>query len=324
MILVTGGTGLVGRHLLQALVQQQKPIRAIIRPNAKVPNSLVPYAHQIEWVEADLQDYEAIEQAMNGCTYVYHCAAKVSFDPKDKKEIWRTNVQGTAHVINAALFLGIKKLVYVSSIAAIGEAKPGMLIDETCQWVYGALTSDYSVSKFEAEREVWRGITEGLDAVIVNPSVILGYDEKQAGAMSLLNIVHAKAYFYPEGTIALVYVEDLCRAMIQLMDSTIVAERFIVSASNKSYQDFFALIAKIKNTKPIAIRLSNSWSNVIIRVLQLYSFLFNKSTLLSKFTLRASQKNHIFNNQKLVKALSFNYTPIEEVLEIILKTKNKL
>jgi nucleoside-diphosphate-sugar epimerase len=248
----------------------------------------------------------------------------VSFDPKDKKEIWRTNVQGTAHVINAALFLGIKKLVYVSSIAAIGEAKPGMLIDETCQWVYDALTSDYSVSKFEAEREVWRGITEGLDAVIVNPSVILGYDEKQAGAMSLLNIVHAKAYFYPEGTIALVYVEDLCRAMIQLMDSTIVAERFIVSASNKSYQDFFALIAKIKNTKPIAIRLSNSWSNVIIRVLQLYSFLFNKSTLLSKFTLRASQKNHIFNNQKLVKALSFNYTPIEEVLEIILKTKNKL
>ena len=321
MILVTGGTGLVGGHLLQALVQQQKPIRAIIRPNAKVPIALIPYAHQIEWFEADLQDYNAIEQAMNGCSHVYHCAAKVSFDPKDKKEIWQTNVQGTAHIVNAALFLGIQKLLYVSSIAAIGEAKPGMLIDETCQWIYDATISDYSISKFEAEREVWRGITEGLDAVIVNPSVILGYDEKQGGGMSLLKLVNAKAYFYPEGSIALVYVEDLCRAMIQLMDSTIVAERFIVSAANKSYQEFFALIAQIKNTKPVAIRLSNAWSNVIISLLQLYSFLFNKSSLLSKFTLRASQKSHIFSNQKLVQALSFNYTPIEEVLEIILKTK---
>ena len=322
MILVTGGTGLVGGHLLQALVQQQKPIRAIIRLNAKVPIALIPYAHQIEWVEADLQDYDAIEQAMNGCTHVYHCAAKVSFDPKDKQEIWQTNVQGTAHMVNAALFLGIKKLLYVSSIAAIGEAKPGMLIDETCQWVYDASISDYSVSKFEAEREVWRGITEGLDAVIVNPSVILGYDPKQAGAMSLLKVVNAKAYFYPEGSIAFVYVVDLCRAMIQLMDSTIVAERFIISAENKSYQDFFALIAKIKKSKPLAIRLGNSWSNAIISVLQLYTFLFNKSTLLSKFTLRASQKNHIFNNQKLIQALSFNYTPIEEVLEIMIKSKN--
>ena len=321
MILVTGGTGLVGGHLLQTLVQQQKPIRAIIRPNAKVPNALIPYAHQIEWFEADLQDYDAIEQAMNGCTHVYHCAAKVSFDPKDKKEIWQTNVQGTAHIVNAALFLGIQKLLYVSSIAAIGEAKPGMLIDETCQWIYDATISDYSISKFEAEREVWRGITEGLNAVIVNPSVILGYDEKQGGGMSLLKLVNAKAYFYPEGSIALVYVVDLCRAMIQLMDSTIVAERFIISATNKSYQEFFALVAKIKNTKPLAIRLRNSWSNAIISVLQLYTFLFNKSTLLSKFTLRASQKNHIFNNQKLIQALSFNYTPIEEVLQIILKTK---
>jgi nucleoside-diphosphate-sugar epimerase len=286
-----------------------------------VPIALIPYAHQIEWFEADLQDYDAIEQAMNGCTHVYHCAAKVSFDPKDKKEIWQTNVQGTAHIVNAALFLGIQKLLYVSSIAAIGEAKPGMLIDETCQWIYDATISDYSISKFEAEREVWRGITEGLDAVIVNPSVILGYDEKQGGGMSLLKLVNAKAYFYPEGSIALVYVVDLCRAMIQLMDSTIVAERFIISATNKSYQEFFALIAQIKNTKPMAIRLSNTWSNVIISVLQLYTFLFNKSTLLSKFTLRASQKNHIFNNQKLIQALSFNYTPIEEVLQIILKTK---
>jgi nucleoside-diphosphate-sugar epimerase len=321
MILVTGGTGLVGGHLLQALVQQQKPIRAIIRPNAKVPIALIPYAHQIEWFEADLQDYDAIEQAMNGCSHVYHCAAKVSFDPKDKKEIWQTNVQGTAHIVNAALFLGIQKLLYVSSIAAIGEAKPGMLIDETCQWIYDATISDYSISKFEAEREVWRGITEGLNAVIVNPSVILGYDEKQGGSMSLLKLVNAKAYFYPEGSIALVYVVDLCRAMIQLMDSTIVAERFIISAANKSYQDFFALIAQIKNIKPLAIRLSNTWSNTIISVLQLYSFLFKKSPLLSKFTLRASQKKHIFNNQKLVQALSFNYTPIEEVLQIILKSK---
>jgi len=310
MILVTGGTGLVGGHLLQALVQQQIPIRAIKRPNTKVPIALIPYAHQIEWVEADLSDYVAIEQAMNGCTHVYHCAAKVSFDPKDKKEIWQTNVQGTAHIVNAALFLGIQKLLYVSSIAAIGEAKAGMLIDESCQWVYDAGISDYSISKFEAEREVWRGITEGLDAVIVNPSVILGYDQKQAGAMSLLKVVNAKAYFYPEGSIALVYVVDLCRAMIQLMDSPIVAERFIISAANKSYQDFFALIAKVKNTKPMAIRLRNSWSNAIISILQLYTFLFNKSTLLSKFTLSASQKNHIFNNQKLIQALSFNYTPI--------------
>ena len=321
MILVTGGTGLVGGHLLQALVQQQKPIRAIIRPNAKVPNALIPYAHQIEWFEADLQDYDAIEQAMNGCTHVYHCAAKVSFDPKDKKEIWQTNVQGTAHIVNAALFLGIQKLLYVSSIAAIGEAKPGMLIDETCQWIYDATISDYSISKFEAEREVWRGITEGLNAVIVNPSVILGYDEKQGGGMSLLKLINAKAYFYPEGSIALVYVVDLCRAMIQLMDSTIVAERFIISAANKSYQEIFALIAQIKNIKPMAIRLGNTWSNTIISVLQLYTFLFNKSPLLSKFTLRASQKKHIFNNQKLVQALSFNYTPIEEVLQIILKSK---
>ncbi len=321
MILVTGGTGLVGSHLLQALAQQQMPIRAIKRPNSILPNSLLSYANQIEWIEADLTDYFAIEKAMQGCSHIYHCAAMVSFDPKDKKIIDQINVQGTANIVNAALFLGITKMIFVSSIAALGEAKPGMLIDENCHWTYDIQASDYSISKFESEREVWRGITEGLNAVIVNPSVILGFDEKPGGAMSLIHMVNSKFYFYPTGKIALVFVIDLCDAMIALMKSDISGERYIVSSENMTYKEFFALIASVYQYNPIAIKISNGMSNLLIIFIQLYSLFAIKRPLLSKFSLRASQKNHIFNNQKLIQAIGFKYTSIKDTLALIKEKK---
>ena len=184
MIVVTGGTGLVGAHLLYDLCKKHEHVRALKRQNSdlkQVKKTFFYYSHdaenlfqKIEWVNADVTDYFSLEDAFKDAKQVYHVAAMVSFHEKDNRKMMEINVKGTANVVNAALHHKIEKLCYVSSIAALGRPDANELATEETPWKDSDKSTAYSISKYKAELEVWRGIEEGLNAVIVNPSVILG------------------------------------------------------------------------------------------------------------------------------------------------------
>lgn len=184
MILVTGGTGFLGSYLLRALVTAGKPVRALYRRH--IPDQLLDVKDRVEWVQGDVLDVGSLEEAMQGVAQVYHCAAIVSFHPDRRAQMLKINVEGTANVVNIALDAGVKKLVHVSSVAALGRAKEQAAINERSQWEESSNNSYYAISKHLSEMEIWRGIAEGLPAVIVNPSIILGSGYWHDGSGMLL------------------------------------------------------------------------------------------------------------------------------------------
>jgi dihydroflavonol-4-reductase len=246
MILVTGASGLVGSHLIIQLTAQQKKVRALYFNTPPTQNIS---QENIEWFKADILDVVALEEAMQDVTQVYHCAAIVSFNPAKKNHIHHINIQGTANVVNACLQNNVQKLVYVSSVAALGRIREGIAIDETMNWTEETSNSEYGKSKFLAEMEVWRSIGEGLNAVIVNPVIILGAGDWHKGSTEIFKSAYEEFPWYTEGTTGFVDVQDVCKAMIALMNSNIVAERFILSAETVSYQYIFTKLLKhfIKN-----------------------------------------------------------------------------
>jgi nucleoside-diphosphate-sugar epimerase len=214
MILVTGSTGLVGTHLLLELAKKHRKIRATHRSSSNLqavfdtfslytedPEKYLDridwkYLDRIDWIEADVTDFESIIQALDGVDYVYHTAAFVSFDPGDRHTMTQVNVEGTANVVNACLERKVKKLCYVSSTAALGSAPDGELITEDMAWTHSKSRSAYSVSKYLSEMEVWRGMAEGLPAVIVNPSIIIGPGDWKRSSSYLFSAVWKGLSFY--------------------------------------------------------------------------------------------------------------------------------
>src|ERR1700744_3947994 len=251
MILVTGATGFLGSELAMQLVQAGNVIRCTKRDSSVIPALLIPYKNNIEWVDADMMDIFALVNALDGVTQVYHCAQWLSLKQADKQPMIRTNVTGTANLVNLCLERGIR-LVHVSSIAAIGQAFPSLLINENTHLEETSENDGYAISKLESEMEVWRGIAEGLDAVIVNPSLIIGANAGTEGTGQLFETVHKGLKFYTLGTGGFVDVADVAKCMIALMDSSIQAERYIINAENISYKDITASIANGFGIKPPA------------------------------------------------------------------------
>jgi dihydroflavonol-4-reductase len=252
MILVTGATGFLGSELVLQLVQAGHIIRCTKRNSSSIPAILKPFEKQIQWVDADMMDIFALEDAFEGITQVYHCAAWVSLKQADKQAMIRNNVTGTANLVNLCLEHNVR-LVHVSSIAAIGQALPGLLITENTHLEETTENDGYALSKLQSEMEVWRGIAEGLDAVIVNPSLIIGANAGVNGSGELFEIVHKGLKFYTVGTNGFVDVADVAKCMILLMNSDIHAERYIISAENIDYKSITISIAKGFGIKPPAI-----------------------------------------------------------------------
>jgi nucleoside-diphosphate-sugar epimerase len=244
MILVTGATGFLGAELVFSLLQTEEKVRCIKRENSVIPKKLTPLSHKIEWLNADVLDFSDLEDAFEGINQVYHCAALVSFDEGLKTKMLQVNAEGTANVVTLCIENGVEKLVYVSSIAALGSAKADGIIDETCFWEGFEIKDAYAVSKYRAEMEVWRGINEGLNAVIVNPSVIIGADAGKSGSGAIFESVKNGLNYYTRGATGFVDVEDVARCMILLMRNPVKQERFILSAENLSYQNLFEQTAK--------------------------------------------------------------------------------
>ena len=235
-IFITGATGLLGKYTTKILLQQGHQLTASARPQSKI------YQHdpqnEINWVEADLLDINTLVEKLSGHDLVIHCAAMVSFDKKEKEQIFQTNVEGTANLINAALLASVERFIHVSSIAAVGRSTSGEPVNESNKWQESSLNTVYAESKYLAELEAWRGSEEGLKVNIINPSVILGIGELEKSSSQLFDYVKQEQKFYPAGTISYVDVRDVAEAISRLTSTDTWGQRYIISAGETTYKDF--------------------------------------------------------------------------------------
>ena len=309
MILVTGATGFLGAELAMQLTKQGKRIRCIKRVKSIIPDNLKSYQTHIEWLEADLMDIFALENALKGITQVYNCAAWVSLKQADKKPMITANVTGTANLVNLCLLHHIR-LVHVSSIAAIGQAKPGELITENHYLDEGSEDDGYAISKLESEMEVWRGIAEGLDAVIVNPSLIIGASAGTNGSGQLFETVRKGLKFYTAGSSGLVDVEDVAKCMISLMDSTVHSERFIISAENRDYKNITTEIAIGFGIKPPAKYAKHWMMGLAWRAAAFVAAITGKDPFLDKVAAQSASLTRNYDNSKIKKAIGIEFKPL--------------
>ena len=313
MILVTGGSGLVGSHLISFLLQEGKKVRALYHNN-----HLSITDEKLEWFKGDILDVSDVEDALEGVTHVYHCAAIVSFDPKDKKQLFQTNVEGTANIVNACIEAGVKKLLYVSSVAALGRFKQDKPIDETMTWSEETGNSVYAKTKYLAEMEVWRGIGEGLNAVIVNPTIILGASDWEKGSAGIFKTAYNEFSWFTNGVTGFVDVKDVVKAMASLMDSKIVSERFILNGENVAYKDLFTQIALAFGKKPPHREVTKTTASIVWRIEAIKELFTKKKPLLTKETAHTAQTKVYFDNGKLLKALpEFSYSPLNVTIKRI-------
>ncbi len=326
MILVTGGTGLLGSHLLFELVQGKDKIRATKRETSNLQNVLDTFKfyapekadelfQSIEWVEADMMDLYSLNQTFKGVNKVYHTAASVSFNSRDKYKILRNNIEGTANLVNLCLDLKVEKLCYVSSTAAIGASPNEEPLTENLIWSPGKHSSTYAVSKFKSEMQVWRGIEEGLNAVIVNPSIIIGSGSWGKSSARLFSAVWKGMKYYTYGVTGYVDVWDVVKAMIMLTEKDIKGERFIVSAEDHSYKEILDMIADALGKPKPSIEAKPG----MIRMAVFFDWLRNKiagsQRSITREAVRASRTKRHFSNEKIRSALGIEFTPIQESVQ---------
>lgn len=311
MVLVTGGAGLLGRELLKQLLSDGIKVRALYNKTA------LPFSDDdnLEQFQCDILDTFGLEEAMQGVEQVYHCAAIVTFNPALKKKLFKVNVEGTTNIVNASLDAGVKKMVYVSSVAALGRLRADAVINENMKWTEEANNSSYGHSKYLAEMEVWRGIGEGLEAVVVNPVIILGDGDWNNGSSQIFKSVYEEFPWYAEGTTGFVDVRDVAKAMVQLMTSDISRERFILSEGNHTYREVFSLIAKKFGKTPPHKKVTPMIAKIVWRLEALKSFFTGKDPLVTKETAETALAKVSFDNSKLKKFLpDFSYHTIEETI----------
>ena len=326
MILVTGGTGLVGSHLLYFLASSGFSVRATHRKTSnfsgveKVFNSYTDHKtassllNTIEWIQADITNIPALSLAFENCEYVYHCAAMIDFQPKKYELLKKINTQGTANIVNLCLAHKIKKLCYVSSIATLGTSQEHAAITETTQFNQDAKHNVYSLTKYQAEMEVWRATQEGLDAVIVNPGVILGAGSWHTGSGAIFKLASKGMSYFTGGSIALVDVKDVVLAMQQLMLSDLKNERYILVGATLSYKEFTKKLALAFGKKPPKKEIA-MWKLLLMSTIDaMISGLFGTKRRLLKANVKSLYTLCDYDTQKIKKALDFNFTGVSQTI----------
>ena len=326
MILVTGASGLVGSHLLYHLTQESSQIKAIYRSEEKkeyVKKVFSYYSsdvdtsfNKITWVQGDITDIPFLEEIMKDVSEVYHCAALVSFDPSRYRELRRVNIRGTANIVNVSLLYDIKKVVYISSVAAIGKAEENLPSNEESPWNQDGDHSVYAITKYGAELEVWRGIQEGLNAVIVNPGVILGEGFwRSGGSSALFRKVQKGMSQYTSGSTGFIDVKDVVKTMTFLMNSTICGERFILVSENVPFYDFFTEIAKVLGVKPPYKEVGKSVLNIAWRLDWFRSKIFRKHRRLTKQLASSLTSVETYDNNKVRKLVDFKFIAVKDSIK---------
>lgn len=323
MILVTGGTGLVGSHLLLKLTQENVQVKAIYRSESRVKRieALFAFAKaeshfsKINWIQADLTDIPSLEIAFKDVKTVYHCAALISFDPYDFEALIKTNVEGTANVVNLCLTHSVTKLCHLSTIASLGKL-PNTPINEDNHWDPNEDNSVYAISKYGAETEVWRASQEGLKVLIFNPGVILGEGPLDEGSGLLFKRIMKNVRYYPIGGTAFIDVKDLIDVMIKGMRSTLYNERYVAISSNHSFQFILEKIAGSLDLKPPKKVLSTRFLKILC-FLDLCIGSIKRERKLTRPMIKSLQTTSHFSNIKIKEALSFDPIPIERTIKRI-------
>jgi dihydroflavonol-4-reductase len=316
MVFLTGGTGFLGAYIIQELVNKGYSVRAIRRGN-KIPFFISPHiVEKVEWVDGDVLDIVALIENMKGASAVIHSAGMVSFRPGDRDQLLKINVEGTANVVNASLENEVPRFVHVSSVAALGRTKASTMVNETKKWSDSDLNTNYGLSKYRAEMEVWRGIAEGLNAVIINPSTILGYGDWHSSSTAIFRNAWNEFDWYSNGINGFVDVEDVARAVVLLMESDIHGERFIVSGDNWTFRKLFNHIADQFGKKHPSKEATPLLSGLAWRLEKIKSLFTGKPPLLTRETARIGFSRTTFDNSKLLNALpGFRFTSLEESLK---------
>jgi len=327
MILVTGGTGLVGAHLLFSLLQKGEKVRAIHRKNSNLGKikSLfellgdISLFEKVEWKEANLIDIPQLSEAFQGIKKVYHAAAYVSFNPKHYQKLVKSNVEGTANIVNLSLHFGVEKLCYFSSVATLSPLPGNEMIDEECYWNPEEDSSVYAITKYAAEMEVWRGTQEGLKSVILNPGIILGSGFWDSGTGAFFSRIHKNLDYYPTGITGFVAVDDVVSIAEKLMESTIENERFVIVAENRSFHDVFSLIAESLDKKPPQKALKPWMLQLLWPLDKIRSIITFSKPQLFKSTATAASRKRYFSNRKVTETLPFSFTKLETSISRIAK-----
>lgn len=321
MILVTGGTGLVGSHLIHDLLVKGEKIRVLKRRESdlnRIRKTLGWYSNKadelfsaIEFAEGDVTDYYSIEDALEGVKQVYHSAALVDLGTNSGEDLIRANTEGTANMVNACLEKKDIKLIHVSSVAAFGELPHGSEVSEDVYWKGANRENHYAISKYGAEREVWRGVEEGLKAVIVMPAVISAPGNWKDSSSAIFNKGHKKVNIYTEGGTGFVDVRDLVKVMIRLMESDITGERYIVSAENRSFKEFAGMLNAAFGHKAPS-RQAGKFMLSLAGSLEKFAAAFSgKPRQLTPIVIRALLNRTYYNNEKVKKATGIEFIPIE-------------
>ena len=325
MVLVTGGTGFLGSHLLIHLLENDENVRAIYRNEdnvlkveslfSKISNS--DLFEKIEWIQADILDISTLAIAFQDIDYIYHCAALVSFDPKDEDLLRKINIEGTANIVNFCLEYKIKKLCYVSSIAALGDLLDfENTVTETTEWNPEKDHSDYAISKYGAEIEVWRAQHEGLDCVVINPGVILGITSNwDEGSGKIFKTISNGLHFYTKGTSGFVSVTDVSKIMFQLMNSSYKNQKYIVVAENIVFQNLLNVIADGLNMKKPTFEAQKWLLECVWRLDWVSSNLFFQKRKLSKLMVKSLFSLDLYDNSKIKTMLNFKFESIADCIK---------
>ncbi len=327
MNLITGATGLIGAHVAFQLLKQQKTVVAIKRNNSDIAKTKKLFSYyssdyknlfeQIKWIEADVCDIYSLLDALDGIDTVYHCAGFVSFNKRDTKQVYKINVEGTANVVNACLEKNIKTLCHVSSIATLQNPDITTNINETIYWKSSPHASNYAISKYNGEREVWRGIEEGLQAVIVNPSIVFGPGFWNQSSGKLISTCYKGTPFYTNGSSAVVNALDVATCMIALVDKGLVGKRYIISESNLCFKEIISDIQKQFNKKEPQITAGRplltlaKWAESISR------FFSGKEQQISTDIINSILEKNSYSTDLIKKELNYEFISFHETIKFI-------
>ncbi|WP_339887452.1 NAD-dependent epimerase/dehydratase family protein [uncultured Flavobacterium sp.] len=326
MILVTGATGLVGSHLLISLLEENNSVKALYRNSKHIEKVKNVFAYKkqltlfdkINWIEADITDIPSLNIAFENVTTVYHCAALISFDPKDEEKLRKVNIEGTANIVNCCIDFGVKKLCHVSSIAALGDTKDEETnITEETEWNPEKLHGDYAISKYGAEMEVWRGFQEGLEVVIVNPGVIFGFGFPEQGSSVIFKSLKKGLSFYTKGRTGIIAVEDVVNCMILLMHKNINGQQYTLVAENPTLDSVLFTIADGLKVKRPSIYANKTLTSIAWRLDWLLSKIIGKSRSFTRATAKSSHSVDIYDNSKVKAELNYTFKNMTSYLTIL-------
>jgi dihydroflavonol-4-reductase len=316
MILVTGGTGFLGAYIIKELIEKDHTVRAI-RRSSKLPSFIPPAIFEkVEWVDGDVLDINSLEEAMEGVDTVIHSAAIVSFIKKDRENMYHVNVDGTANVVNIALEKNVRRLIHISSVAALGRTAGGGHVDEDKKWEESKVNTHYAKSKYKGEVEVWRGFSEGLNGVILNPSTILGFGDWNNSSCAIFKNVYKEFRWYTGGINGFVDIEDVSKLVVLFAENDITEQRYVVNGDNWTFQDLQNNIADAFNKRKPTKTVTPFLMSVAWRLEKIKSFFSGNKPLITKESARVALSKTYFENAKILKAVpGFSFTPLEESIK---------